>query len=47
MRLRALTGLERERLEAEFAELLAKIEEYKAILGDEKNYWESSKKKSL
>ncbi|HHT57763.1 DNA gyrase subunit A [Herbinix luporum] len=36
MRLRALTGLERERLEAEFAELLAKIEEYKAILGDEK-----------
>ncbi|HKL80558.1 MAG TPA: DNA gyrase subunit A [Mobilitalea sp.] len=36
MRLRALTGLERERLEAEFAELMAKIEEYKAILGDEK-----------
>ena len=35
MRLRALTGLERERLEAEFAELMAKIEEYKAILLDE------------
>ncbi len=36
MRLRALTGLERERLEEEFAELMAKIEEYKAILADEK-----------
>ncbi len=36
MRLRALTGLEREKLEAEYAELLKKIEEYKAILGDEK-----------
>ncbi len=36
MRLRALTGLERERLEAEYAELMLKIEEYKAILADEK-----------
>ncbi|MDF2942817.1 MAG: gyrA [Herbinix sp.] len=36
MRLRALTGLERERLENEFAELMAKITEYKAILADEK-----------
>ncbi|NLK28206.1 MAG: DNA gyrase subunit A [Clostridiales bacterium] len=36
MRLRALTGLERERLETEFAELQAKIAEYKAILADEK-----------
>lgn len=36
MRLRALTGLERERLENEFAELQAKIAEYKAILADEK-----------
>jgi DNA gyrase subunit A len=36
MRLRALTGLERERLEAEYAELEAKIAEYKAILADEK-----------
>lgn len=36
MRLRALTGLERERLENEFAELMAKILEYKAILADEK-----------
>src|SRR5699024_5153894 len=35
MRLRALTGLERERLEAEYAELQAKIAEYKAILADE------------
>ena len=36
MRLRALTGLERERLENEFAELQARIAELKAILGDEK-----------
>jgi DNA gyrase subunit A len=36
MRLRALTGLERERLEAEYAELMIKIDEYKAILADEK-----------
>lgn len=35
MRLRALTGLEREKLEAEYRELLGKIEELKAILGDE------------
>jgi len=36
MRLRALTGLEREKLELEHAELVKKIEEYKAILADEK-----------
>lgn len=36
MRLRALTGLEREKLEAELNELLAKIAEYKAILSDKK-----------
>jgi DNA gyrase subunit A len=36
MRLRALTGLERERLENEYAELMSKIAEYKAILGDKK-----------
>lgn len=36
MRLRALTGLERERLETEYAELQVKIAEYKAILADEK-----------
>ena len=36
MRLRALTGLEREKLENEHQELLAKIAELKAILGDEK-----------
>jgi DNA gyrase subunit A len=36
MRLRALTGLERERLENEFAELMSRIAEYKAILADEK-----------
>ena len=36
MRLRALTGLEREKLETEHAELQQKIKEYKAILADEK-----------
>ena len=36
MRLRALTGLEREKLETEHAELQQKIQEYKAILADEK-----------
>lgn len=34
MRLRALTGLERERLESEYKELMDKIAEYKAILAD-------------
>ena len=34
MRLRALTGLEREKLEAEYAELMEKIRKYKAILAD-------------
>ena len=37
MRLRALTGLERERLESEYNELLAKIEYFEGILADEKN----------
>ena len=36
MRLRALTGLEREKLENEHKELLARIAELKAILADEK-----------
>ena len=36
MRLRALTGLEREKLENEHKELLAKISELRAILADEK-----------
>ena len=36
MRLRALTGLEREKLEAEHRELLLKITDLKAILADEK-----------
>ena len=36
MRLRALTGLEREKLEHEFKELMEKIEGLKAILADEK-----------
>ena len=34
MRLRALTGLERSKIEAELAELQKKIDEYKAILAD-------------
>ncbi len=36
MRLRALTGLEREKLESEYAELMNRIAEFKAILSDEK-----------
>ena len=36
MRLRALTCLEIEKLEAEYAELMKKIEEYRAILADRK-----------
>ncbi|MDO5424269.1 MAG: DNA gyrase subunit A [Eubacteriales bacterium] len=35
MRLRTLTGLEREKLEGEYKELMARIEELKAILADE------------
>ncbi len=36
MRLRALTGLEREKLESEYKELMARISELKEILADEK-----------
>ena len=36
MRLKALTGLEREKLEAEYAELMRRIGELKAILADNK-----------
>ena len=36
MRLRALTGLEREKLENEYAELMERITELKAILADKK-----------
>jgi len=36
MRLRSLTGLERENLEKEYAELMVKIAQYQAILADEK-----------
>jgi len=35
MRMQRLTGLEREKIENEYNELLAKIAEYRAILGDE------------
>ena len=47
MRLRALTGLEREKLEAEFNELMKKIEELKAILGNRKVLLELIKKEIL
>lgn len=36
MRLRALTGLEREKIEAEYKDLMARIEELKEIIADEK-----------
>ena len=36
MRLRALTGLERDKIEKEYAELMARIEYLKEILADEK-----------
>ena len=36
MRLQKLTGLERDKLEKEYAEVMEKIAEYRAILGDEK-----------
>ena len=36
MRLKTLTGLEREKIEAEYNELMIRIEELKAILADEK-----------
>ena len=36
MRIRALTGLEREKLETEYAELMERIKELKAILADRK-----------
>lgn len=40
MRLRALTGLEREKLVGEYKELMEKIAEYEAILGDKKKLLE-------
>ena len=39
MRLRRLTGLERDKIESEYNELIAYIEELKAILADEENYY--------
>ncbi|HLR59390.1 MAG TPA: DNA gyrase subunit A [Pseudogracilibacillus sp.] len=40
MRLQRLTGLERDKVEEEFKELLIKIEEYKAILADQEKVLE-------
>ncbi len=47
MRLRALTGLEREKLEAEYAELMEKIRKLKAILADRNTLLRVIVKKSL
>ena len=47
MRLRRLTGLEREKIENELAELEKKIAEYKAILADDKLKLEVIKKEML
>ncbi len=47
MRLRALTGLEREKIENEHAELMKKITEYKAILNDKKKLLGVIKKEIL
>ena len=47
MRLRALTGLEREKLENEYKELEAKIAELRAILADENKLLGVIKKESL
>ena len=47
MKLRRLTGLEREKIEEELAELLKKIEEYNAILASEAKVLEIIKKELL
>ncbi|MBR2603945.1 MAG: DNA gyrase subunit A [Bacilli bacterium] len=47
MKLRRLTGLEREKIEEELAELLKKIEEFKAILASEAKVLEIIKKELL
>ena len=47
MRLRALTGLERKKIEDELAELLEKIKYYKEILGDEKKLLEVIKEEII
>ena len=47
MRLRALTGLERTKLENEFHELKVRIEEYKEILSNEKSLLSLIKKEML
>ena len=44
MRLRALNGLERAKLEKEYNELMAKITELKAILADEKTSFGSDQR---
>ena len=47
LKLRRLTGLERDKIEAELAELMKLIEEYKGILADEKKVLEIVKKELL
>ena len=45
MRLRTLTGLEREKLEAEYKDLMEQIHYLKGILADEKSFLESSRRR--
>ena len=47
MKLRRLTGLERDKVESELKELLAAIEEYKSILASEEKIYEIIKKELL
>ena len=47
LKLRRLTGLERDKIEAELAELLKLIEEYKSILADEQKVLDIIKKEML
>ena len=47
LKLRRLTGLERDKIESELAELLKLIDEYRAILADEKKVLEIIKKEML
>lgn len=45
MRLRALTGLERSKIEEEYAQLLERIEYYNRVLASARCAWASSRTK--
>ena len=45
MRLRALTGLERSKIEEEYAQLLERIEYYNRVLASRECAWASSRTK--